>query len=131
MKWKLFLRTALFLLALNLLAENLGYLTHQLYQFLGILCIIFYGLSIFPFSKKTKRRGYLFAGYLLLIVSLFCLSGSILYRLAGAGIYLFSMGLLLQSKEQEEREIPYSFSPQPSIFSSSSSISIPLLFGTD
>jgi len=106
MKWQQFLRTALFLLALNLLAENLGYFTHQIYQFLGMICLLFYGLSIFPFDKKTERRGYFFAGCLLLVVSLLFFSGSILYRLAGTGIFLFSLGLLVQSKGDGEREIP-------------------------
>jgi hypothetical protein len=106
MQWQQLLRIALVLLSLNFSAENFGYLTHQLYQFLGMICLLFYGLSIFPFNKNTERRGYFLAGCLLLIVALFFFRGSILYRLAGTGIYLFSLGFLLQSKEREEREIP-------------------------
>jgi hypothetical protein len=105
-KMKAFFRITLFLLALNFFAENLGYLTHQLYQFIGMICLAFYGLSIFPFDKKTERRGLLFSGSLLLIVSLFFFSGSILFRLVGTGIFLFSIGLILKSKGSEAKEIP-------------------------
>ena len=106
MKLKIFFRLVLFLLALNLLAENLGYFTHQIYQFLGMFLLTFYGLSIFPFGKSTEKGGLLFSGYLLLIVSIFFFNGSILYRLVGTGIFLFSMELILKGKGSEEREIP-------------------------
>ena len=106
MKLKGFLRIALFLLSLCFLVETLGYLTHQLYQFLGVMCLIFYGLIIFPFDKRTEKGSLLFSGSLLLIISIFFFSGSILHRLVGAGIFLFSMGLLLKSKGSEEGEIP-------------------------
>jgi len=106
MKLKVILRIGLFLLALNFLAENLGYLTHQLYQFLGIICLIFYGLSIFPFGKNIEKNGLFFSGCLLLILSIPFFGSSILPRLAGTGIFLFSMGLLLKSKGSEEKEIP-------------------------
>ena len=106
MNWQQLLRIALVLLSLNFSAENFGYLTHQLYQFLGMLCVIFYGLTIFPFDKKTERRVYFFSGCLLLILALSFFTGSVLYRLAGTGIFLLSLGLLLKSKGEEEREIP-------------------------
>ncbi|MBW1855892.1 MAG: hypothetical protein JRJ00_14645 [Deltaproteobacteria bacterium] len=61
MKLKSFFRIFLFLLALTFLAENLGYLTHQLYQFLGVMCLLFYGLSIFPFGKTTEKGGLFFS----------------------------------------------------------------------
>ena len=101
-----FFRITIFLLALNFLAENLGYLTHQLYQCLGMSCLFFYGLSLFPFGKSTEKGGLFLSGCLLLIVSLFFFSGSILSRLAGTGAFLFSMGLILKSKGSEEKEIP-------------------------
>lgn len=106
MKWKQFLRIAIFLLALSFLAESLGYLTHQLHQFLGVICLIFYGLSIYPFGKSIEKGGLFFSGSLLMLISIFFFSGDILYRLAGTGIFLFSLGLLLKSKDSEEREIP-------------------------
>lgn len=106
MKLKSFFRTILFLLALTFLAENLGYLTHQLYQFLGVMCLLFYGLSIFPFGKSIEKGGLFFSGCLLLIASIFFFSGPILTRLVGTGIFLFSMGLLLKGKGSEEREMP-------------------------
>lgn len=109
MNMKPFFRIALFLLSLNLLAENLGYLTHQLYQFLGMTCLICYGLSIFPFGKHTEKKGPFFLGCLLLVVSVFLFSGSILSRMAGAGIFLFSLNLLIKSKGSKERELPLLF----------------------
>lgn len=106
MQWRQFLRIALFLLALNLLAENLGYLTHQIYQFLGITCLIFYGLSTIPFGKATEKTVPFLLGVFLLCISMFFLSNSILSRLAGTGLFLISLGLLLSSKGEDEREIP-------------------------
>ncbi|MCK5010054.1 MAG: hypothetical protein KAS98_06190, partial [Deltaproteobacteria bacterium] len=72
----------------------------------GVMCLLFYGLSIFPFGKTTEKGGLFFLGCLLLIASIFFFSGPILARLVGTGIFLFSMGLLLKSKGSEEREIP-------------------------
>ncbi len=106
MKMKTFLRIAIFLLALNFLAENFGYFTHQLYQLVGIICLIFYGLSIFPANRKTRNRGLLLTGYFLLIVSIFFFSGPLLSRLTGTAVFLYSMGLVLKSRDSEEKEIP-------------------------
>ena len=109
MKVRTFVRIALFLLAVNLLSENLGYLTHQLYQFLGMFLLVLYGVSIFPFSKRTERWGLFFSGCLLLIVSILFFSGSIPSRLVGTGTFLLSMGFILKSKGSEERELPLLF----------------------
>ena len=68
MNWKMFFRTALILLSLNFFAENLGYLTHQLYHFLGVTCLIFYGISIYPFGRSIERGGLFFLGCILLIL---------------------------------------------------------------
>lgn len=106
MKIMRFLRISLFLLAVNLLAENLGYFTHQLYQFMGIVALFFYGLSIVPLGKKTERGMLFFAGCILLGVSLFFLSGTILHRLVGTGIFLSALGLCLRGKGLQEQELP-------------------------
>ena len=71
MRLSQFLRIALFLLSLCLLTESLGYLTHQLYHFLGIFLLAFYGLTIFPFGKRITQGGLFILGCLLLIISLF------------------------------------------------------------
>jgi len=109
MKLRAFFRIALFLLAVNFLTENLGYCTHQLYQFLGIMLLISYGLSIFPFRQDTKERGLLFLGCFLLFISFLFLSGSIPSRVVGAGVFLFSLWLMVKGKGCEEREIPLLF----------------------
>ena len=109
MELKQFLRIALFLLGLCFLTESLGYLTHQIYHFLGIFFLVCYGLSIFPFGKRIAQGGLFFSGCFLLILSVLLLSGSILPRLAGTGMFLFSLGLLVRAKGSEEQEIPLLF----------------------
>ncbi len=101
-----FFRIALFLLSLCFLTESFGYLTHEAYNFFGILLLVFYGLSVFPCGGRITRGGLFFAGCLVLIVSLFFLNGTILQRLAGTGIFLFALGRLVQAKGADEQEIP-------------------------
>jgi len=102
----MFFRISLYLLALNFFAENFGYLTHQLYQFLGIACVSFYGFSAVPLGRKTKKRGLFLAGCMLCLISLLFFSGSIPFRLAGTAVFLLAMKLFLKSKNDEEKEIP-------------------------
>ena len=109
MRLSQFFRVALFLLVLSLLTESLGYLTHQLYNFLGILFLSCYGLSVYPFGATIRRRGLFLLGCLFLILSFLFLTGSILERLGGAGIFLFALGLLIRAKDGEEQEISVLF----------------------
>ena len=106
---KAFPRIVIFLLALNLLTENLGYLTHQLYQLLGGAFLLFYALCTIPFERGTEKKGVFFWGCLLLIPSLYLLGGSILERIVGTAIFLASLGLMVKSKGGEEKEIPLLF----------------------
>jgi hypothetical protein len=106
MRIKRFLRISLFLLAVNLLAENVGYFTHQLYQFLGMALLCCYGLSIFSPGRRTERVALLLAGLVLLGVSLLFLSGSIPHRLAGAGIFLLGLLFCLRSRGEQAHEVP-------------------------
>ena len=67
MRFGQFFRIALFLLALCFLTESLGYLTHQAYNFFGILLLVFYGLSVFPFGEELRREDFSLQVVLLLI----------------------------------------------------------------
>ncbi|MDX1779340.1 MAG: hypothetical protein R3339_10710, partial [Thermodesulfobacteriota bacterium] len=109
MRLSQFFRIALFLLVLSLLTESLGYLTHQVYNFLGIILLACYGLSVYPFGTKIRTKGLFILGLLLLIFSFLFLNGSILQRLGGTGIFLFSLGLLIKAKDAEEQEISLLF----------------------
>jgi hypothetical protein len=106
MRLKQFLRMALFLLVLSFLTESLGYFTHELYRFAGAALLIFYGLSVYPVGVKNEHSGLFFSGWMLLFLSLFFLGGSILSRLAGTSLFVFALGLVVQSKGAEQQELP-------------------------
>ncbi|WP_207678044.1 DUF4350 domain-containing protein [Desulfonema magnum] len=99
---KMFFRISLLFLALCFLTESLGYLTHQLYQFLGVFFLTLYGLIRYPLGSKIENREMFFTGSVLLIISVFFFQGEIIYRVGGTVFFLCSLWLLLRSKNAEQ-----------------------------
>jgi hypothetical protein len=109
MKLKIYFRTALLLLAINLLGENLGYATHEMYRLAGLLCLFLYALSVFPSGEKTQQAGLMLTGWCLMVAGVLLGSGGIVPRLAGAALVLYGLGLIRTAKGTAQEEIPLLF----------------------
>ena len=108
MNIKTLFRILLFLLAVNLLAENFGYLTHQLYQLLGMVVLAVYGLAVLPRSTQNVRRVQVVWGCALIAAAVFFFSGAIPMRLAGVVLVLYGLVQVIQGRGGKTQEIPIS-----------------------
>jgi len=101
---KRFFKISLLFLALCFLTESMGYLTHQLYQFMGIFFLTLYALICYPFETEIENITRFLGGGFLLIISVCLFRGELLYRVGGTVFFLCSIQLFVRSKGAEGGE---------------------------
>jgi hypothetical protein len=102
-----FWKIAIFLLASSFLAENMGFLTHQMNLAIGLAWLVFFVLLYFrPIAFKKIDRRTAAIGLLIIIVAIVLLRGELVVRMSGLCVFLFGFDVLLRSLGRQERELP-------------------------
>lgn len=109
MKYKMairFIRFTLFFIATNFLTENMGYFTHWLTLYLGVILLLSFLMSYFPFNRKVIHKRLLIVGVFSFIFGFILLPKDIILRLIGLSFVLFGFQMVLRGINQTDEETP-------------------------
>lgn len=105
-----FWKIALFLLATNFLAENMGFFTHQLNLAIGVVCLFIFIILYSPrIDFKEIDKSLAVIGFIICILALLLLREELLLRMTGLCIFLFGFDVFLRSIGRQEQELPLLF----------------------
>lgn len=101
-----FTKFALFFISINFLVENMGFFTHWLSLFLGIILLLCFIMSYFPFKLMIVDKRLLVVGLILFLFGFALLPNDIILRLIGLLFILFGFNLFLRGVNYPTQEVP-------------------------
>lgn len=102
----LFTKFALFFISINFLCENMGFFTHWLNTALGIILLLCFLMTYFPFKPTIVHKKLLVVGLILFIFGFALLPDDIILRLIGLSFILFGFDLFLRGVNRSAEELP-------------------------
>ncbi|MEW6096070.1 MAG: hypothetical protein AB1567_06050 [bacterium] len=101
-----FTKFALFFISINFLCENMGFFTHWLSLFLGIILLLCFIMSYFPFKPMIVDKRLLVVGLIFVIFGFILLPNDVILRLIGLLFILFGFDLFLRGVNHSSEELP-------------------------
>jgi hypothetical protein len=102
-----FWKVSIFLLAASFLAENMGFLTHQMNFAIGLgWLVLFVLLYLRPLELKKIDWRAAAIGLVIIVLTVVLWRGELVVRMSGLCVFLFGFDVLLRSLGRQEKELP-------------------------
>jgi len=101
-----FTKFAIFFIMVNFLLENMGFFTHWLNLFLGIILLVCFIISYLNFKVRIINIKLFVVGLIFFLFGFILLPQDIILRLIGLAFILFGFQLFLRGINQSDEEIP-------------------------